>query len=61
MKPLSLGKIRSLQQLTNELGVFTVIALDHRGTFLKMLKHTYGEAFVTWENVAAEKIRIATM
>jgi tagatose 1,6-diphosphate aldolase len=59
MRPLSLGKIRSLQQLTNELGVFTMIALDHRGTFLQMLSKTMGEAYVTWENVVAEKIRIA--
>ena len=37
MNELSLGKIRCLQQLTNEFGVFTVVAFDHRDVFVETL------------------------
>jgi tagatose 1,6-diphosphate aldolase len=59
MKPLSLGKVRCLQQLTNELGVFSIIALDHRGSFLQMLGQAAAGTTVSWDIMAAEKIRIA--
>jgi len=59
MKPLSLGKIRCLQQLTNELGVFTIIAFDHRDDFAAVLRKTLGVESADWDLVVAEKIRIA--
>lgn len=37
MRRLSIGKIRGLQQLANEKGIFTMCALDHRGSLVKML------------------------
>ncbi|MCB9102312.1 MAG: tagatose 1,6-diphosphate aldolase [Anaerolineales bacterium] len=59
-KPLSLGKIHCLQQLTNEFDVFAMAAFDHRDVFVAALSQTLGVAEAAWETVAAEKIRIAT-
>ena len=59
MNTLSLGKVRCLQQLTNELGVFTIIAFDHRDDFVETLGKILGVEQVDWEMVTAEKIRIA--
>ncbi len=59
MKPLSLGKIRCLQQLSNRFGVFTVAALDHRDVFVDSLSQTFGVEQADWDTVVAEKIRIA--
>lgn len=59
MKPLSLGKIRCLQQLTNEVGVFSMAAFDHRDVFVEALSRTIGVEQAAWETVVAEKIRIA--
>ena len=59
MKPLSLGKIRCMQQLTNEFGIFTMIAFDHRDVFVEALSQTLGVAQTTWRTVVAEKNRIA--
>lgn len=59
MSPLSLGKIRCLQQLTNDFGVFTMTAFDHRDVFVAALSQTLGVERVDWGTVAAEKIRIA--
>ena len=59
MKPLSLGKVRCLQQLTNELGIFTIIAFDHRDDFVATLSTTLDVDQLDWKLVSAEKIRIA--
>jgi tagatose-1,6-bisphosphate aldolase len=59
LPPLSLGKIRCLQQLTNEFGVFSMSAFDHRDVFVEALQQTLGAERVTWQTVATEKIRIA--
>lgn len=59
MKPLSLGKIHCFQQLTNEVGVFTMAAFDHRDVFVETLSQTLGVEQAAWDIVAAEKIRIA--
>lgn len=59
MKPLSLGKIRCLQQLTNEAGVFTMTAFDHRDAFVAALSKTLGVTEADWVTVATEKTRIA--
>jgi tagatose-1,6-bisphosphate aldolase len=59
MKPLSLGKTRCLQQLTNNFGVFTMIAFDHRDTFVEALGQTLGVEQADWDTVVAEKNRIA--
>lgn len=59
MTSLSLGKIRCLQQLTNERGIFTMVAFDHRDAFVATLSKTLGGAEASWDKVASEKIRIA--
>ena len=35
---LSLGKLRGLQEIANPHGLFTITALDHRGSLQKALK-----------------------
>ncbi len=37
MKNLSIGKIRGLQQITNPDGIFTMCAMDHRGSLRNMI------------------------
>ncbi|MBF8264368.1 MAG: hypothetical protein HW384_232 [Dehalococcoidia bacterium] len=37
MKKLTIGKIRGLQQITNADGLFTICAIDHRGSLINML------------------------
>jgi tagatose 1,6-diphosphate aldolase len=59
MKSLSLGKIHCFQELTNDSGVFAMVAFDHRDAFVASLNQTLGLAETAWETVAAEKIRIA--
>lgn len=56
---LSLGKIHCLQQLTNQAGIFTRVAFDHRDAFVAALSQTLGMAKVDWETVTTEKKRIA--
>lgn len=58
MPPLTLGKLRGLQQLANESGIFTITALDHRGTLERMLRKVLGQD-PTWEDVVREKQRMA--
>ncbi len=59
MKPLSLGKIRCFQQLSNEAGIFTVTAFDHRDVLVDTLSQTLAVEEAAWETVAAVKIEIA--
>jgi tagatose-1,6-bisphosphate aldolase len=59
MNPLSLGKIRCFQQLTNASGRFVVTAFDHRDGFVAALSQTLGVEQVRWDTIVAEKIRIA--
>ena len=37
MKNLTIGKIRGLQQVTNPDGIFTICAIDHRGSLRSMI------------------------
>ena len=59
MNILPLGKIHCMQQLTNELGVFTMVAFDHRDVFVEALSKTLGVDQATWQTVVEEKRRIA--
>lgn len=36
-KPLTLGKLRGLQEITNNKGLFTITAMDHRGSLKRAL------------------------
>ncbi|RME57434.1 MAG: DUF2090 domain-containing protein [Caldilineae bacterium] len=58
MKPLTLGKLRGLQQIANPQGIFTITALDHRGSFKRMLQQAMGQGNVDWSTVVAEKERL---
>lgn len=59
MNKLSLGKIRGLQQVANEAGIITMVAFDHRDSFVEVLGRTLKVDPLPWATVAAEKIRIA--
>jgi len=58
MHPLTLGKLRSLQQISNEFGLFTIAALDHRGSFEEVLQTTLNLNPISWEAVVQEKERL---
>jgi len=55
---LTLGKIRGLDALAHSEGTFSMLALDHRGTFRRMTAGLFG-GDVTWEGVVGEKVRLA--
>jgi len=59
MQTLSLGKIRCLQQLTNEAGIFSIVAFDHQDVFVDALSKMLGVEQATWETVVTEKMRLA--
>ncbi len=58
MQKLTLGKLRGLQQIANERGIFTITALDHRGSFKRMLQQALGRDEIAWETVVDEKERL---
>lgn len=43
MSKLSIGKIRGLQQIANQNGIFTMCAMDHRGSLQKLICEEEGE------------------
>ncbi len=43
MNPLSLGKVRALQSVSTERGVFTILAVDHRDAMRAMLNRKQPE------------------
>ncbi len=53
---LTVGKARGLQQIAGRIGVFTITALDHRGS-LKLAKAT-PDREIGFPEVVAEKIRL---
>ncbi len=59
MHTLTLGKLRGLQRIANESGIFTISALDHRGSLEKMLRQMRGEDSLPWGVVVQEKERLA--
>jgi tagatose 1,6-diphosphate aldolase len=58
MTTLTLGKMRGLQQLANEQGIFTITALDHRGSLESTLRQTFGGDTLEWATVVQEKERL---
>ena len=59
MSSFTLGKLRSLQQISNEHGIFTIAALDHRGSFEVKLSQTLALDPLPWQAVVTEKKRLA--
>ena len=58
MTELTLGKIRHLQQISSEQGIFSIAALDHRDAFVEMLGKAIEVEQLPWESVAEEKVRM---
>ena len=56
MKPISIGKLRGLQQISSERGTFTVLALDHRQNLRKA-----NPAFVSSEELSRFKLDVTSM
>jgi tagatose 1,6-diphosphate aldolase len=52
------GKLRGLQQLSNDRGIITVTALDHRGSFKKTLQAAAPDQKIGYAEVVAEKLRM---
>jgi tagatose 1,6-diphosphate aldolase len=57
VEPLTLGKLRGLQELTNEQGLFTITAMDHRGS-LKRALNPENPQTVTYEHMVEYKQRL---
>ena len=59
MKRLSIGKIRGLQQITNPDGIFTICAMDHRGSLRSMIDEEHpGE--VNYEEMVERKLELCS-
>ncbi|MBA7506390.1 Tagatose 1,6-diphosphate aldolase [subsurface metagenome] len=59
MKRLSIGKIRGLQQIANSEGVFTICAMDHRGSLRSMIDDEHpGE--VNYEEMVERKLELCS-
>jgi len=59
MAKLTIGKIRGLQQVANESGTFTVLAMDHRDSFKKMINPSATDA-VSYEETVARKVEMCS-
>ena len=59
MKRLSIGKIRGLQQITTPDGIFTICAMDHRGSLRNMIDEEHpGE--VDYEEMVQRKLELCS-
>jgi len=59
MKRLSIGKIRGLQQIANPAGIFTICAMDHRGSLRSMIDDEHpGE--VNYEEMVERKLELCS-
>ncbi len=59
MKRLSIGKIRGLQQIANPDGIFTICAMDHRGSLRSMIdEEKPGE--VNYEEMVERKLELCS-
>jgi tagatose 1,6-diphosphate aldolase len=54
---LSVGKVRGLESTSNPAGIFTILAFDHRQSFVKMLNPQAPER-VTYEDVVEAKAQV---
>jgi len=57
MTEMSLGKIRGLQQIADAGGIFTICAMDHRGSFAAMINREHPET-VSEEDITARKMEL---
>ena len=59
MKKLSIGKIRGLQQIANPDGIFTMCAMDHRGSLRSMINKESPEE-VNYEEMVERKLELCS-
>ncbi len=59
MKRLSIGKIRGLQQIANSDGIFTICAMDHRGSLRRMIDEE-NPAEVSYEEMVKHKLELCS-
>jgi len=59
MKRLSIGKIRGLQQIANQDGIFTICAMDHRGSLRSMIDEENPEG-VNYEEMVERKLELCS-
>jgi tagatose 1,6-diphosphate aldolase len=59
MKSLSIGKIRGLQQIANSDGIFTICAMDHRGSLRHMINEE-NPAQVSYEEMVEHKLELCS-
>jgi len=59
MKRLTIGKIRGLQQIANPDGIFTICAMDHRGSLRSMIDEEHPEE-VNYEEMVERKLELCS-
>jgi len=59
MKRLSIGKLRGLQQIANLDGIFTMCAMDHRGSLRSMINEEKPEE-VNYEEMVERKLELCS-
>ncbi len=59
MKRLSIGKIRGLQQIANQDGIFIMCAMDHRGSLRRMIDSEHPEE-VNYEEMVKYKLELCS-
>jgi tagatose 1,6-diphosphate aldolase len=60
MSTLSVGKIRGLQQIADNKGLFIISAIDHRGSFQKMISEGQGKE-ATYEDMVERKQELCSV
>ena len=59
MKKLTIGKLRGLQQITSPDGIFTICAMDHRGSLQRMIDSQSPEK-VGYDEMVKRKIELCS-
>ena len=59
MKRISIGKIRGLQQIASPDGIFTMCAMDHRGSLRRMIDEEHPEE-VGYEQMVERKLELCS-
>lgn len=59
MNRLSIGKIRGLEQIASSDGIFTICAMDHRGSLRRMIDEQHPEE-VNYEEMVKHKLELCS-
>jgi len=59
MTTLTIGKLRGLKQIASPEGIFTMCALDHRGSFRRMI-NPQEPASVTYQEIVTRKLELCS-